>query len=143
MGYNETFRERLLQDEALQRSLYHQHDVIINVSTFMTTLRSLTQTERRKQKQDSYEMVEKHRTVPPDDGVSIYLSSSASQSFILYFFRSRGRWRSTGHSSSVHGVSVHQSPSAHPPAAHCTAGWTPHCHRWCHVPQVLLPRSAH
>lgn len=23
MGYNETFRERLLQDEALQRSLYH------------------------------------------------------------------------------------------------------------------------
>lgn len=51
MGYNETFRERLLQDEALQRSLYHQHDAIINVSTFMTTVRSLTQTERRKQKE--------------------------------------------------------------------------------------------
>lgn len=72
----ETFRERLLQDEALQRSLHHQRDVVADAFAFMTTLRSLTQTERRKErrkdgKKDSYEL---RHTVPPYNGLSVHLS---------------------------------------------------------------------
>lgn len=73
MDYIETFRERLLQDEALQRSLHRQRDVITDVFVFVTTLRSLTRTERRKErgkdgKKDSYEM---KYTVPPYNGLSV------------------------------------------------------------------------
>lgn len=145
MDYIETFRERLLQDEALQRSLHRQRDVITDVFVFMTTLRSLTQTERRKERRKDGKTAMKWNTLSLQTTVYLFvsLSSSASQSFNFHFLRSRGRWRSAGHSSAVHGASVHQSPSAHPPAAHCTVGWTPRRHRWQHVHQVLLPRSAH
>lgn len=87
----ETFRERLLQDEALQRSLHHQRDVVADAFAFMTTLRSLMQTERRKErrknrKKDSYEL---RHTVPPYNGLSLRLSlsSSASQSFNFHFLQ--------------------------------------------------------
>lgn len=90
-------------------------------------------------------MIEINRTVSLSTQQSLCscLSPSASQSFILHILRSRGKWHSAGHSSFAHDASVRQSPSARPPAAHRTVGWTLRRHRWQHVPRVLLPRSAH
>lgn len=52
MDNNETFRERLLQDEVLQRRLHRrQRDVVIDITvkTKQEESQSLTQTERRKE----------------------------------------------------------------------------------------------
>lgn len=49
MDNKETFKERLLQDEALQRRLDHEHDIIMGITVLMSHRARRRQKEEKKE----------------------------------------------------------------------------------------------
>lgn len=149
MDNNDTFRVRLLQDKALRRRVYHQCDIVFppphwgGIADPDAHRKKKGKKDRQKERQLWNDRSTRNcLSLPSTVSLFVSPSPSASQSFALYVLRSRGRWRSAGRSSAARGVIVHQSPSARPPAARRSVGWSSRRRRWRGVPRGPLPRSA-
>lgn len=87
---------------------------------------------------DSQEMIEGHTNASLCNILHLYPFLVPYLLHLSELLKMAFNWAS----SPTLGVSVSHIPSAVPPAAQCTAGWAPGCHKWCCDLQLLLPHSA-